>query len=80
MSFPWPPEKSLMYQDTWHLIYCWIDMVASSSWSKVFFSLQHNTHHGAHITIDNITIIHPTDGAQDSPAVSAGRPASGSCR
>ena len=40
MSFPWPPEKSLMYQDTWHLLYCWIHKVASSSWSKVFFSLK----------------------------------------
>lgn len=39
-SFPWPPEKSLMYQDTWHLLYCWIHKVASSSWSKVFFSLK----------------------------------------
>lgn len=39
-SFPWPPEKSLMYQDTWHLLYCWIHKVASSSWSKVFFYLK----------------------------------------
>lgn len=40
MNFPWPPEKSLMYQDTWNLLYCWIHKVASSSWSKVFFSLK----------------------------------------
>lgn len=39
-SFPWPPEKSLMYQDTWHMLYCWIHKVASSSWSKVFFYLK----------------------------------------
>jgi len=38
--FPWPPEKSLMFQDSWHLLYCWIHKVASSSWSKVFFSLK----------------------------------------
>jgi len=39
-NFPWPPEKSLMYQDTWHLLYCWIHKVASSSWSKVFFHIK----------------------------------------
>ena len=39
-SFPWPPEKSLMYQEPWHLLYCWIHKVASSSWSKVFFNLK----------------------------------------
>jgi len=39
-SFPWPPEKSLMYQSTWHLLYCWIHKVASSSWSKVFYYLK----------------------------------------
>eukprot|EP00092_Neocalanus_flemingeri_P001473 GFUD01001571.1.p1 GENE.GFUD01001571.1~~GFUD01001571.1.p1 ORF type:complete len:397 (+),score=102.82 GFUD01001571.1:352-1542(+) len=39
-SFPWPPEKSLMYQNTWNLLYCWIHKVASSSWSKVFFYLK----------------------------------------
>lgn len=37
--FPWPPEKSLMYQQNWHLLYCWIHKVASSSWSQVFFNL-----------------------------------------
>jgi len=39
-TFPWPPEKSLMYQEPWHLLYCWIHKVASSSWSKVFFNLK----------------------------------------
>jgi len=39
-SYPWPPEKSLMYQEPWHLLYCWIHKVASSSWSKVFFNLK----------------------------------------
>lgn len=39
-SYPWPPEKSLMYQEPWHLLYCWVHKVASSSWSKVFFNLQ----------------------------------------
>jgi len=39
-SYPWPPEKSLMHQEPWHLLYCWIHKVASSSWSKVFFNLK----------------------------------------
>ena len=26
-NFPWPPEKSLMYQPTWHLLYCWLHKV-----------------------------------------------------
>jgi len=39
-EFPWPPQKSLMYQSSWHLLYCWIHKVASSSWSKVFFHLK----------------------------------------
>ena len=38
-TFPWPPEKSLMYQEPWHLLYCWIHKVASTSWSKVFLQL-----------------------------------------
>ena len=38
--FPWPPEKSLMYQPSWNLLYCWIHKVASSSWSEVFFYLK----------------------------------------
>ena len=39
-NFPWPPEKSLMYQPSWNLLYCWIHKVASSSWSEVFFYLK----------------------------------------
>lgn len=38
-TFPWPVHKSLMYQQPWHLLYCWIHKVASTSWSKVFFQL-----------------------------------------
>ena len=37
--FPWPPEKSLMYEAKWHLLYCWIHKVASTSWSRVFLQL-----------------------------------------
>lgn len=39
-SYPWPPEKSFMFQESWHLLYCWIHKVASSSWSTVFFNLK----------------------------------------
>lgn len=39
-TFPWPPEKSLMLQPSWHLLYCWIHKVASTSWSEVFFYLR----------------------------------------
>ena len=39
-QFPWPPEKSLMLEPSWHLLYCWIHKVASSSWSEVFFYLK----------------------------------------
>jgi len=39
-SYPWPPEKSLMHQESWHLLYCWVHKVASTSWSKIFFNLQ----------------------------------------
>ena len=39
-NFPWPPEKSLMLQPAWHLLYCWIHKVASTSWSEVFFYLK----------------------------------------
>merc|ERR1719483_1614620 len=35
----WPIEKSLMYQKPWHLLYCWVQKVASSSWSRVFYQL-----------------------------------------
>merc|ERR1712037_54508 len=28
-----------MYQEPWHLLYCWIHKVASTSWSKVFLQL-----------------------------------------
>jgi len=38
-NFPHPVEKSLMYQQNWHLLYCWIHKVASTSWSKVFYNL-----------------------------------------
>ena len=39
-QFPWPVEKSLMYQSRWNLLYCWIHKAASSSWSEVFFTLK----------------------------------------
>jgi len=39
-TFPWPTEKSLMLQPSWHLLYCWIHKVASTSWSEVFFYLR----------------------------------------
>ena len=39
-QFPWPAEKSLMYQPRWNLLYCWIHKAASSSWSEVFFYLK----------------------------------------
>lgn len=38
-SYPWPASSNLLYQESWHLLYCWVHKVASTSWSKVFFNL-----------------------------------------
>lgn len=34
-----PTQNSFMWQKNWHLLYCWIHKVASSSWSQIFFNL-----------------------------------------
>jgi len=34
-----PVQNSLMWEQKWHMLYCWIHKVASSTWSQLFFNL-----------------------------------------
>jgi len=63
-----PVENALVWEQKWHMLYCWIHKVASSTWSQLFFNL-----HGKKVPVSRLheaaQYFHP-DSARVSEAVS----------